>query len=100
MTDDLRLLRFHTELPSGAAPDLPLVLRVLVEPPKLLPDFATSFRREAEEPGVPGPGVEEADPALESGRVVAFAGPLDARKVLLTDTALKLFGLADDEVRT
>lgn len=71
-----------------------------MEPPKLLPDFATSFRREAEEPVVPGPGVEEADPTADSVREVAFAGLLDARKVLLTETALKLLGLAEDEVRT
>ncbi len=49
---------------------------------------------------VPGAGVEEADPAADSGREVAPAAPLAAKKVLLTDTALKLFGFAAvEEVR-
>lgn len=98
--DDLRLFLFHTELPSGA-PGFPLELKVLVEPPKLLPDFATSFRREAVEAVVPGAGEEEADPVAESGLEEAFVAPLDARKVLLTETDLKLLGFAAvDEVRT
>ena len=80
---------------------MPLLLRVLVEPPKLLPDFATSLRREADEVEVPGAGVEEADPVADSGLEAEFDAPLDARKVLLTDTDLKLFGLAAvEDVRT
>jgi hypothetical protein len=79
--------------------DLPLLLNVLEEPPKLLPDFATSLSLEADEPAIPGCGVEEVDPAADSGREELLVAPLVAKKVLLTETDLKLFGLTLDDVR-
>ncbi len=94
----LRLLRFHTVLGSGAVAGFPLLLSVLVEPPKLLPDLATSFRREADIVGV-GCGVVDAEP-VESGRDEEFEAALEARNVRFTETDLKLWGfLTVDEDR-
>lgn len=94
---NLRLFRFHTVAGSGAAPALPFEVRVLVEPPRLELFFATSFNLEALRPGVPV-GVTVTDDAADSGREAAFAATFGPRNVLLTDTALKLWGFlgADD----
>lgn len=82
-------LRFQTKLGSGAPAGFPFTLKVLEAPPKLLPDFATSFRREAEDETV-GWGVVEADPAADSGRDVELVAFLDARYVRFTAIDLKL----------
>lgn len=100
MQYNLRRLRFQTVLASGAAADFPLVVRVLVEPPRLELFFATSFNLEACSPGVPV-GVTVAEEAADSGREAAFAAAAFCpRNVLLTETDLKLVGfLAADEAR-
>ena len=72
------------------------------EPLKLLPVFATNLSRDPEEPGVDGWDVVDAkvaadlSPVFEEEAAALFA----ARKVLLTDTDLKLEGFLTDEERT
>lgn len=75
---DLRRLRFQTVLGSGVAAGLPFVDSVFVEPPKP-PDFATSFKREADDPDVPGWVVVEVLLVADSGRAVVFVAPLAAK---------------------
>lgn len=95
------LLRFHTVLPSGALGALPFVVKVLEAPPRLEPDFATSFSFEAEEPTALT-GVAGANDGDEvSDRETALAAFLAPKNVLLTETDLKLWGFFTvEEVRT
>lgn len=79
------------------------MLRVLVDPPRLVPDLATSLSLEADGVTLLGVGVEEVELPVDSGlddELVA-AAPFGARKVLFTETDLKLFGLllTADELR-
>lgn len=86
-------------LGSGATAGLPLLLKVLVEPPRLLPDLATSFRRDEELVGA-GCGVVAVEVPAESGREVEFDATLEARNVRFTETDLKLWGfLTVEELR-
>lgn len=81
---------FQTVLPSGALGALPFVVRVLEAPPRLDPDFATSFSFEAEEPTALT-GVAGANDGDEfSDREMALAAFFAPRNVLLTETDLKL----------
>jgi hypothetical protein len=101
MNSYLRRFLFQTELGSGAVAGLPFVVRVLVAPPRLEPDFATSFNLEAEDPEVPVGVVDVVFAADASGRDTEPEAALAARKVRLTDTDLKVCGfLTADEVRT
>jgi hypothetical protein len=96
---NLPRLRFQTKFGSGAPDGFPFTLSVLEAPPRVLPDLATSFRREADDVAV-GCGVVEVDPAADSGRDVALVALLDARNVRFTETDLKLWGfLTVDEDR-
>lgn len=80
---------------------MPFVVKVLEAPPRLEPDFATSFSFEAEEPtaltGVAG--ANDGDDV--SDRETALAAFFAPKKVLLTETDLKLWGFFTvEEVRT
>lgn len=97
---DIRLLRFQTVLGSGAEAALPFVVRVLEEPPRLEPDLATSFNLEADDPAELTGTAGVSDGEEVSDRDVALAAFLLPRKVLLTETDLKLWGFfTADEAR-
>lgn len=99
----LRRFLFHTALGSGPAAGLAPLAAALSpgEEPVPVPDFATSLGREDR---VEVPDGEELRIEVEfvfSPGLVAeeMAGPLDARNVLLTETALKVAGfLTVDDV--
>jgi hypothetical protein len=88
-------------VPSGAPGAFPLVVKVLEAPPRLEPDFATSFNFDAEEPAVLTGVAGAKDGEEVSDREAALAAFFAPKNVLLTETDLKLCGfLTVDEVRT
>lgn len=100
-TVDVRRFLFQTAFASGAPGLLPLTAKRGSESLLPLPALATRRGREADSADGPGGGVFE--PPM--GRSVTFEGmpelfALAARKVLLTETALKVAGfLAAEPVR-
>jgi len=92
----IRWFLFQTELALGAA-GFPLGPKVLLPPPIPDCDLETSLSFEAEALALPDAGVEEADPAIESGLEIEDVAPLAARNVLLTETDLKLVGFLTAE---
>lgn len=97
-----RLFLFHTALGSGAGADFPPFALAEVFAIKPLPDLATSRGRGVAVDAVPCAATR---PAPVAGLSLGFEGPvagapLDARKVLFTDTDLKDVGfLTVEEVR-
>jgi hypothetical protein len=79
---------------------LPFVVKVLEEPPRLEPDFATSFNLEADDPAELMGTAGVSDGEEVSDRDDAWAAFFAPRNVLLTDTDLKLWGfLTVEEAR-
>lgn len=99
-TAGLRLFLFHTALGSGAVPLPPLRP---AEDLEISPDGALAIRRGLAAARDALPGVDAPDPAADLSfpfKGAFVEAPLAARKVLLTETALKEVGfLTDDEVR-
>ena len=100
---DIRLFLFHTALASGAEAGFPPFAPDNRGPESRvpLPVFATNRGLDADGVPEPGGGVLEPDFDLSLTFVVLEGiAALDARKVLLTETALKVAGfLTDDVVR-
>lgn len=101
---DLRRFLFHTAFPSGATPDFPLATdeNLGTESRMPLPVFATSLGFEADSADPPGSDELSAWPEDALSPILDAtvpAAPLAARKVLLTETALKVAGfLTVDDV--
>jgi hypothetical protein len=97
---NLRLFLFHTALGSGADGGFPpFVSDDSRGPEPCVPVFAISrgFDASADDPGG---GVPVPTRGLSLGLAVALDGlALDARKVLLTDTALNVAGFFTDADR-
>lgn len=95
----IRLFLFHTAFASGAAPAFPPFGVVAVrgaESRRPLPDFATSRGLGVED--VRGAAGSEVEPVAPLSPSFTGVAPLAARKVLLTDTALKVVGFLTVEV--
>lgn len=94
---------FHTALGSGADAGFPPFTPDDRGPESRvpLPVFATNRGLDADGVADPGGGVLEPDFDLSlTFEVLVGVAALDARKVLLTETALKVAGfLTDDDVR-
>lgn len=100
---DVRLFLFHTALASGAAGGLPPFTPDSRWPESRVPEpvFATNRGLDTDSVADPVGGVLEPDFALSlTFAVLVGAVALDARKVLLTETALKVAGfLTEDAAR-
>lgn len=95
MSGDLRLFLFHTTLGSGAAAGFPPFVsdeNLGVELPVPLPDFATKRGRDMDKVAEPVGGVLEPAAGLSLVLDETFGFALEARKVLLTETALNVAG--------